>query len=71
MRRNSYSRKRISAGKFMGISTALNENLLNTNYSPVAYNFTFDKGALRSEMGIEEASTSTLTSGTLRHPLPA
>ena len=71
MRRNSYSRKRISAGKFMGISTALNENLLNTNYSPVSYNFTFDKGALRSEMGIEEASTSTLTSGTLRHPLPA
>lgn len=71
MRAASYSRRTVNLNKFAGINTEYVENLLPLNASPLSYNFTFEKGALQSNMGIDTAKMTSLTSSNSRHLLPS
>ncbi len=69
MRAAAYNRRTVNLNAFAGINAETAENLLPLNYSPLSYNFTFKKGALQSEMGIGEATVTSLTSSNSRHAL--
>lgn len=71
MRASAYSRKTVNLKVFSGINTETSDNLLPLSASPISYNFTFERGALQSGIGIITAKTTTLTSSAARHSLPA
>lgn len=71
MRANSYVRKTVRVKSFDGINNEVVDNLLPLQYSPICYNFTFKGGQLTSELGIEAAKTTIITTPDLRHTLPS
>lgn len=69
MRGSKYTRVRIKADAFDSVKSTSDESLLNPTESPVAYNFSYDKGVLSGNLGIEEATFSTEYSSVYRHAM--
>jgi hypothetical protein len=70
MKKVSTSTSKINLG-FNGIVTSVDESILGAEYSPMAYNFTFRKGALKSDLGIDFASGYYPQAEILRRNLPS
>ncbi|MEG1529858.1 MAG: hypothetical protein RR405_05825, partial [Clostridia bacterium] len=64
------SKRKIKIG-FSGLICKTDENILDFAYSPKAYNFTFRNGALKGDIGVDEAKGYYGDSTQLRHTYPA
>ena len=65
----STSTSRFNVG-FKGIVTSIDESILGSEYSPMAYNFTFRKGVLKSDLGIDCATGYHPQSQLIRRNIP-
>lgn len=70
MKKVNTSTSKISLG-FKGLVTSVDESILGAEYSPMAYNFTFRKGALKSDLGIDYATGYYPQAEIFRRDLPA